>query len=179
MTWWPSSMTFLCVNVTYWNCSPIPYVDQVWWWYVKAFMSYAWQNWQTDRQTNRQTNILAKNCKFWQVTNRQTNILAKNCKFWQVINYDGERDLNLRCILVGHSLGRIGILVTNSDLICINEFPRWYRELYEIDQLICSKLATAVGPLMNMLTWLILGLRPANERRRYFVTTSLIGWAQT
>ena len=107
-TWWPSSMTYLFVNVTYWNCSPIPYVDQVWWWYVKAFMSYAWQNWQTnrqtDRQTNRQTNILAKNCKFWQVTNkhdqrtylpkckfwqvtnRQTNILAKNCKFWQVTN---------------------------------------------------------------------------------------------
>ena len=27
-------------------------------------------------------------------------------------------------------------------------------------------------------TWLILGLRPANERRRYFVTTSLTGWAQ-
>ena len=26
---------------------------------------------------------------------------------------------------------------------------------------------------------LILGLRPANERRRYFVTMSLIGWAQT
>ena len=26
---------------------------------------------------------------------------------------------------------------------------------------------------------LILGLRPANERRRYFVTTSLIGWSQT
>ena len=25
---------------------------------------------------------------------------------------------------------------------------------------------------------LILGLRPANERRRYFVTTSFIGWAQ-
>ena len=28
-------------------------------------------------------------------------------------------------------------------------------------------------------TGLILGLRPANERRRYFVTASLIGWAQT
>ena len=26
---------------------------------------------------------------------------------------------------------------------------------------------------------LILGLRPANERRRYKVTASLIGWAQT
>ena len=25
---------------------------------------------------------------------------------------------------------------------------------------------------------LIVGLRPANERRRYFVTTCLIGWAQ-
>ena len=95
------------------------------------------------------------------------------------INCDGKRDLNLRCILVGHSIGRIGILVTNSDLTCINEFPCWYRELYEIDQQICSKLATSVGPLMNLLTWLILGFRPANERRRYFVTTSLIGWAQT
>ena len=29
------------------------------------------------------------------------------------------------------------------------------------------------------LTGLILGLRPANERRRYFVTPFLIGWAQT
>ena len=25
----------------------------------------------------------------------------------------------------------------------------------------------------------ILGLRPANEKQRYFATTSLIGWAQT
>ena len=25
---------------------------------------------------------------------------------------------------------------------------------------------------------LILGLRPANEKRRYFVTTSLIGWVE-
>ena len=28
------------------------------------------------------------------------------------------------------------------------------------------------------ITGLILGLCQANERRRYFVTTSLIGWAQ-
>ena len=28
------------------------------------------------------------------------------------------------------------------------------------------------------LTELILGLHQANERRRYFVTTSLIGWVQ-
>ena len=31
---------------------------------------------------------------------------------------------------------------------------------------------------INKNTGLILGLRPANERRRYFVTTSLIGLAQ-
>ena len=30
----------------------------------------------------------------------------------------------------------------------------------------------------NPNTGLILGLRPANERWRYFVTMSLIGWAQ-
>ena len=32
---------------------------------------------------------------------------------------------------------------------------------------------------METNTGLILGLRPATGRRRYFVTTSLIGWAQT
>ena len=32
---------------------------------------------------------------------------------------------------------------------------------------------------LHTITALILGLRPANEKRRYFVTTSLIGWAQT
>ena len=31
--------------------------------------------------------------------------------------------------------------------------------------------------MMNNIPGLILGLRPVNERRRYFVTTSLIGWA--
>ena len=31
----------------------------------------------------------------------------------------------------------------------------------------------------HLSTGLTLRLRPANERRRYFVTTSLIGWAQT
>ena len=31
---------------------------------------------------------------------------------------------------------------------------------------------------VHIHTGMTLGLRPANERRRYFVTTSLIGWAQ-
>ena len=33
--------------------------------------------------------------------------------------------------------------------------------------------------LTSVGSGLILGLRPANERRRYKVTPSLIGWAQT
>ena len=35
------------------------------------------------------------------------------------------------------------------------------------------------GWVMHICAELILGLHPANERRRYFLTTSLIGWAQT
>ena len=36
-----------------------------------------------------------------------------------------------------------------------------------------------VGSFIDTCTGLILGLHPANERRRYKVTASLIGWAQT
>ena len=32
--------------------------------------------------------------------------------------------------------------------------------------------------IMSVTDGISLGFRPANERRRYFVTTSLIGWAQ-
>ena len=41
-------------------------------------------------------------------------------------------------------------------------------------------VAMLSGPdvLMRYDKGLILGLRPAIERRRYFVTASLIGWAQ-
>ena len=35
------------------------------------------------------------------------------------------------------------------------------------------------NPLVSLFTGLNLGLCPFNERRRYFVTTSLIGWGQT
>ena len=37
---------------------------------------------------------------------------------------------------------------------------------------------TIDGNRHTCISGLISGLRPANERRRYFVTTSLIGWAQ-
>ena len=50
----------------------------------------------------------------------------------------------------------------------------------KFDWHLCSCAADlAVRFLSDMITGLILGLRPANERRRYFVMTSLIDWAQT
>ena len=42
-----------------------------------------------------------------------------------------------------------------------------------------SFLLVTFGNFIHYTTGLILGLRPANERRRYKVTASLIGWAQT
>ena len=41
----------------------------------------------------------------------------------------------------------------------------------------CWSLVVGIA-LYGQEPGLILGLRPANERRRYFVTTSLIRWAQ-
>ena len=38
---------------------------------------------------------------------------------------------------------------------------------------------TTIKNYINIKPGLILGLRPANERRRYKVAASLIGWAET
>ena len=43
----------------------------------------------------------------------------------------------------------------------------------------CESSLCCTFMIPMMYTGLILGLRQANERRRYYVTTSLIGWAQT
>ena len=42
-----------------------------------------------------------------------------------------------------------------------------------------THLAETVQEMFDVESRLILGLRPANERRHYKVTPSLIGWAQT
>ena len=42
-----------------------------------------------------------------------------------------------------------------------------------------DKGAIITTSVFNAYSGLILSLRPTNERRRYFVTTSLIGWTQT
>ena len=50
-------------------------------------------------------------------------------------------------------------------------------DVYIIDPInLYALLRTIACAVIN--AGLILGLRPANERRRYFVTTSLINWAQ-
>ena len=60
--------------------------------------------------------------------------------------------------------------------------------LIPIKHTICKKILYVIFGNEEAQQWcavnnnndseLILGLRPTNERRRYFVTTSLIGWAQ-
>ena len=46
-----------------------------------------------------------------------------------------------------------------------------------------QRISCIISVYTDAFNWdisrMILGLHPANERRRYFVTTSLIGWAQT
>ena len=52
--------------------------------------------------------------------------------------------------------------------ICLGEMMHWNRNVGTVTILY----------IITVIAGLILGLRPANERRRYFVTTSLIGWVQ-
>ena len=42
----------------------------------------------------------------------------------------------------------------------------------------CATVTTIILRKQIYVAWMILGLRSANERRRYFVTTSLIGWVR-
>ena len=63
-------------------------------------------------------------------------------------------------------------------------FIIWDPVLIEVDAASISQLRYNEASIhhlrctVNGNTGLILGLRPANERRRYFVTTSLIGWGK-
>ena len=47
------------------------------------------------------------------------------------------------------------------------------------DLCIFLRYALALFMVQNTILGLILGFRSANERRRYMVTPSLIGWVQT
>ena len=64
----------------------------------------------------------------------------------------------------------------------------WAQKQFVTQEHVLFSMFCTCGPNVVILAWMgtklphgsgmILGLRPANERRRYFVTTSLIGWAQ-
>ena len=68
-----------------------------------------------------------------------------------------------------------------------NHIMQYAYDFIAINQTMFEKVG---NPLLVSFNWwvclrtmlmsvLVLGLRPANERRRYKVTPSLIGWAQT
>ena len=60
-------------------------------------------------------------------------------------------------------------------IFCHFSTVRWHKELnsFCVD---CKDSFILYSQYHGCWSALILGLRPANERRRYFVTTSLIGW---
>ena len=63
-----------------------------------------------------------------------------------------------------------------------NQFDAGKTRLMLVPSNICDYLLVIfydTFDITNVFTGLILGLHPANERRRYKVTASLIGWAQT
>ena len=43
LTWWPIFVNYLIVQVTCRNQWPSTYMDPIWWWFVKAFVNYAWK----------------------------------------------------------------------------------------------------------------------------------------
>ena len=57
--------------------------------------------------------------------------------------------------------------------------PPGLEYLSQVDQLIVKQqIELLESKWQRYSVELILGLRPANERGRYFITTSLIGWGQ-
>ena len=64
-----------------------------------------------------------------------------------------------------------------------------FRNSYYKDKMVIFMMGILISGKMDLIlkveqaadwnTWLILGFRPANVRRSYKVTPSLIGWVQT
>ena len=90
-------MTYFFVNVTCRNQWLIIHVDQMWWWYVKAFVSYAWQNKQTNRHTNKPSNKhTCQNCQFcnnsWTIDSLRHLVQEEFCKDIIYCNFRGPLD---------------------------------------------------------------------------------------
>ena len=70
--------------------------------------------------------------------------------------------------------------LTNVLLICLMCFRGlWYLFVVSLDFVIYNQIVPVCFYCTTMDTGLILGMRPANERRRFKVTPFLIGWTQT
>ena len=72
---------------------------------------------------------------------------------------------------------RMFVQVENKDIIKVMNCWSFVRVIQNKGP-VMWKVCLCQYVLLFCNSGLILGLRPANERRRYFVTTSFIGWAQ-
>ena len=106
---------------------------------------------------------------------------------------DHVSDLQMRCndltrwvsiIPVMASKARTALCWMSIHIGCVHPWYSKYNFYFKkcIKDVVCKSVTILFRPqcakMIFYITGLILGLRPANERRRYFVTTSLIGWAQ-
>ena len=79
-------------------------------------------------------------------------------------------------IILLHSISNVDAVKWN--LLNHRKFLFHTARRYEINQSPVSALNSIYRACISYNSGLILGLRPANESRRYFGKTSLIGWAQ-
>ena len=80
----------------------------------------------------------------------------------------------------GHSLIHTSRALTHGGMINWLTFCRRYFQINFLEwKLWCLRHPENQGVIVFAFSGPILGLCPANERRRYKVTASLIGWAQT
>ena len=98
------------------------------------------------------------------------NVLAvKQCKLlWKLTSC-----LNAKFVV---TVTQEVVMTTNSEAASVDNIG------FSENDLASLMVVFEIKETKNMLqvyTGLILGLRPANERQRYIVTTSLIGWTQT
>ena len=98
---------------------------------------------------------------------------TKHHYLWQPFLY--EKYKQYRMVFSAHSVPHARTHTCTHKYLCCST------PLYHIPLIHCGLTYVCFKWLHKLegSACLILGLRPANDRRRYFVTTSLIGWAQT
>ena len=102
-----------------------------------------------------------KTFEFWHLV----RLILETLRFSKEVNGSGKSDLY---VIQLHYCFTLYILFTEMEML-----------LFWLNSSLSTSVVVEMTIFSTTCAGLILGLRPANERRRYKVTPSLIGWAQT